>query len=369
MSKINNIFCAGTMRTGGSLVSNLLSTHKDLLILIDIVHFFRYLYEKYHPINSKANLYRISSELSLRLKLRDNIKISSQLFYNEMCKNKVSTYGQVYSSIFKVILSKVPEKKIIGEYANAEWKSIGKFLEFNKNNVAIHVIRDPRGMLSSWKKITFSKGHKYFNSIFNWIDSVDCYLEYQKKYNAKKYLMVKFEDIHNNPEKMTKKLCKFLNIKFNKEMINGKKWKHLLKNNFNFINETAYGKRKKVYGFAKERINNWKKHLEDWEINLINHLCKKRLKKLGYETSKVDKGLLRKGLIILKKDKFLNRELKYFLKNNKGNKKSLNDPTDPKNWESRIKPGTKFIKSPEYKIYKKELKEIKNSSKLIRGFH
>ena len=52
------------MRTGGSLVSNLLSTHKDLLILTDIVHFFRYLYNKYNPINRKANLIGLK-ELSL----------------------------------------------------------------------------------------------------------------------------------------------------------------------------------------------------------------------------------------------------------------------------------------------------------------
>ena len=129
------------------------------------------------------------------------------------------------------------------------------------------------------------------------------------------------------------------------------------------------GKKKKVYGFSKERINNWEKHLEDWEVNLINYLCGLRLKKLGYKSNKIDKDLLKKGIKILKTDKFLNRELRYFLKNNKGNKKSLNDPTDPKNWESRSKPGIKFIKSPEYKIYKRELSNIRSSSKLISGFY
>ena len=99
------------------------------------------MYNKYNPINRKANLYRLSAELSLRLRLRDDIKISELAFYNKLCEDKVSNYSQVYSSIFKIILSKLPEKKMIGEYANAEWKSIGKFLEFNKNNVAIHVIR------------------------------------------------------------------------------------------------------------------------------------------------------------------------------------------------------------------------------------
>ena len=39
---------------------------------------------------------------------------------------------------------------------------------------------------------------------------------------------------------------------------------------------------------------------------------------------------------------------------------SLNDPTNPKNWESKLKPGIKFINTNEFSVYKEELKKIKN---------
>ena len=366
MLKINNLYCTGTMRTGGSLVSNLLSTHKDLIIITDIIHFFRYIYKKYDPINQNHNLYRLSAELSLRLKLRDNLKIDKKIFYKKFINNNVRTYGGVYSSIFEVLLKKIPKKKFIGEYANGEWKSIADFLSFDKKNVAVHVIRDPRAMLSSWKKITFSKGHKYLNSIFNWIDYADSYAKYKKKFGNKRYLLIKFEDIHKNPEKISRKLCNFLNLSFDKNMIKDKRWKSLLKNKFNYINETAYGEKKKVYGFSKNRIYEWKKNLNTWEINLVNHLCKKRIKKLDYKTEKIDKKLLAQGIYYIKKDKFLNKQYEHFLKYDKGFKYSLNDPTDPKNWESRLKPGIKFIHSSEYKIYKKELLNIKKYSKKLK---
>ena len=45
------------MRTGGSLVCNLLSVHKDIIILTDIFHFFRHIYKKYEPITNKSNLF------------------------------------------------------------------------------------------------------------------------------------------------------------------------------------------------------------------------------------------------------------------------------------------------------------------------
>ena len=367
MSKINNLFCAGTMRTGGSLLSNLLSTHKEIIVMIDIVHFFRYIYKKYDPIQDESQLYKLCAELSLRLKIRDNISIKKELFINEIKKNKASNYSQVYKCIFNVFKNKINNKIIVGEYANAEWRSIDNFLNFHEDNYAIHVIRDPRAVLSSWKKITFSKGYKYFNSIFNWIDSADCYLKYTKKFNKNRYMLIKFEDIHKSPEKISKNLCKFLNLKFDKNMTQTKKWKKLLKHRFNFINESAYDNNSKVYGFSIERIEKWKDYLDDWEINLINYLCQKRMKILNYEFTKIDRKLLKKGLNILNNDPFLKKRYQEFVLNNQGNAMSLNDPTNPKNWESRTQAGVKFVKSKDYIIYKKELSKIKIESKKLKS--
>jgi hypothetical protein len=362
MSKIQNFFCAGTLRSGGSLLSNLLSTHKDVILIIDQIRFFRYIYKRYNPIKKNSQLYKLCGELSLRLKIRDNITIKKELFFKKIKKNKAMTYPEVYSSIYEVIKKRISKKKIIGEYESGHWRNIGNFLSFNKNNCSIHMVRDPRAMLSSWKKITFSKGYKYFNSIFNWIDSVNYYLKYRKKFSKKRYLLIKFEELHKEPEKNSRMLCKFLNISFDKNMIETKKWKKLLKNRYNFINITAYGKKKKVYGFSTGRINEWQKHLEDWEINLINYLCQKGLKKLNYKFKKIDKKLLKKGIKILNKDSFLKKRYIEFLKSKKGNDMSLNDPTNPKNWESKLKPGVKFINTPEFSIYKEELKKIKNEA-------
>ena len=69
------------MRAGGSLISNLLSVHKDIIILTDIFHFFRHIHKKYEPITNKSNLYKLSGELSTRLKYRANlIKVNTELY-------------------------------------------------------------------------------------------------------------------------------------------------------------------------------------------------------------------------------------------------------------------------------------------------
>ncbi len=361
MSKINNIFCTGTMRTGGSLVANLLSTNKDLIVLTDVVHFFRYIFNRYDPIQKNTNIFKVCRDLSLRLKYRDNIRINSEKIYQECLQNNVNSYGKIYAVIFNHLLKKIKNKKIIAEFANFEWKNIDNFLKFNKKNVAIHVIRDPRAVLASWKKITFSKGYKYLNCIFNWINSVTTYNKLKKKYPKNRYLLIHFEDIHNSPKKQTKILCSFLKIKFQNRMLITSKWNEYLKGEFNFVNQSAYGSKKKIYGFSKKRNYNWEKNLKDWELALVNFLCKKYLKNLRYtHKTGIDRKLLDKGFSILKKDKFLKKRFDDFKKNNQGNYMMLNDPTNPKNWESRIYPGKKFVKTKEYIFYRKEEKKLNN---------
>ena len=68
------------------------------------------------------------------------------------------------------------------------------------------------------------------------------------------------------------------------------------------------------YGFDKSRINQWKKHLDDWEIETVNYLCKKGLLFLKYEKNlKFNMKLVNFGLNKIKKNYFL-KNLEFFLK-------------------------------------------------------
>ena len=69
------------MRSGGSLHCNLLSTHKDVIILHDNLHFFRHIYNKYKPIKKISNLYKLSGELNIRLKYRTDLLIDKNKFF------------------------------------------------------------------------------------------------------------------------------------------------------------------------------------------------------------------------------------------------------------------------------------------------
>ena len=142
-------------------------------------------------------------------------------------------------------------------------------------------------------------------------------------------------------------------------MINEKKWPLLLKNKFVKVNYSSYSK-KKIYGFSLKRTKNWKIKIEKWEIALIQHLCKKYLKKFNYEIIPTTKNDLKKGLQKIREDKLLKKNYEVFIKTGEGANKFLKDPTKPENWgiTTRYSLKEKFTDTNDYKRYVKNLRVI-----------
>tara|TARA_B100000886_G_scaffold293082_1_gene219148 strand:- start:236 stop:1336 length:1101 start_codon:yes stop_codon:yes gene_type:complete len=349
------IFGTCLSRSGGSLASNMLTCHKSILITTDLFHFFRFVIGKYQPINKYSNQYKLIQEVCLRLKIRNKITINPKEILRDQ---KINSYKDILNIFSELLRKKIKGKKHIGEVANNEWRNIENFLKMSKEHKAFQIIRDPRAILASWKNLTYSKGYKYLNIIFQWIDAAN-YSEMNIKKFPRSFMIIKFEDIHNNPNKLAKKFCKFLGVNFDKNMVNEKNWPKLLNNKFVKVNVSSYSK-KKIYGFSLKRTQTWKKKIEKWEIALIQHLMNKYLKKFNYEIIPTTKLDLKKGLDKLKKDKLLYNNYKKFLKTGKGSNKFLKDPTKPENWgiTSRTNLKQKFTDTNDYRRYVKNLRVI-----------
>tara|TARA_B100000989_G_scaffold172513_1_gene129296 strand:+ start:1911 stop:2999 length:1089 start_codon:yes stop_codon:yes gene_type:complete len=350
------IFGSSTPRSGGSLVTNILSLHPDVIITKDFVHFFRYIYKKYSPL-TKKNLYKLVYEFCLRIKYRNKIIINPK----EILKNinlKNPSYKNIYISISKIIL-KNTNKKIYGENANSEWNNVSNFLNLDKNFLAYQVIRDPRAVLMSWKNLTYEPGYKYLIIIFYWLDAIQ-ELEKNKNYFKSRFTYVKFENIHSNPYKSISKLYKHFDLTFHSNFLNINNFKKQKKNKFIHINVSGYTN-KKVIGFSKKRLKSWKKEIHPWEVALTQRLLKKYMLKYNYEIIKTSKKDLKKGIEIVNEDKLLKNLYEKFLKKGIGTSKRLSDPSKPENWSAvdtskNIK--LKFIDTPDYKRYMNNLKKI-----------
>ena len=145
------IFGSSTPRSGGTLMTNIISLHPNVLITKDIIHYFRYMHKKYDLISKKKNYSKLFYEFCLRVKYRNQINLDPSVLIDKFRKLKNKNYNGILQSISEYFLNLNTNKKIIGENANSEWHNIKDFLLLDKNYKAFQVIRDPRAVLMSWK--------------------------------------------------------------------------------------------------------------------------------------------------------------------------------------------------------------------------
>lgn len=344
----------GTMRTGGSLLINLLSTHSKINIFNEMIHFFRFIYLRYDPLNKK-NLEHLLNEQKLRLKYRMDLSLDTDFLKKKISSKKLN-YKNIYSEFLNYFF-KYSGKKAGGEYAALQWREIPIFLKFFPNGKVIHVYRDPRAVLASWKKLSSIPNYAYLNCIFNWIDSTNHIIKFSKKLRNKNYFVVKYEDMMNKPQNSVKDLFKFLKLDLEKNILNTKKWKENLNQKIIRVPRSAH-EGNNIIGFSKSRINNWNKSLEDWEIYLVEKICKKNMKIFGYEKTfpnKIHSKLEKKAMNIIKKNKLLNQNYRNFISKNLGTNQYPSDPTSPLNWGSKDDDSKWFVETDEAKNYFQEL--------------
>lgn len=349
------IFITGTMRTGQSQIINILSSHSKILILNDRVHFFRFVHERYNPLNEE-NLDFLLNDQKLRLKYRFKIDINVDAIKEQILKIGL-TYKNIYLTMMEYFKN-IAMKKIWGEAAALQWREIPVFLDFFKNGKVIHVYRDPRGVYASWKKISSIPNNSHLNCIFNWIDSTNHIFDFEKRFGSDVYYASKYEDMNSDPKTNIKKLTNFVGVELEDILFEPDRWKDKFNPQLVAIPKSAHDG-KGIVGFSEKRSFNWKKNLEDWEICLIDYLCGSNMRRLGYkiiyENVKQNDPLLIKGLSEIKKNKFVHENYKRFIKNGEGINKYPTDPTDPRNWGQPSNPSAWFIESDLARDYYQEL--------------
>lgn len=358
MKPEKRIYLTGTMRTGASLLISLLSVHSNILIFSERIHFFRFVYKRYDPLDKK-NIERLLYHQKARLRYRFDLEMEVDPILTAIERRGYS-YDVIYDEMMLYFLERT-KKKIWGECSAMNWREIPIFLNYYPNAKAIHIYRDPRGTLASWKKLCRGENRSYLNAIFNWIDSVNHVERFLESMPPDRYYAVAFESIMRAPEAQVKRLCGFLDVPFEAELMQPEKWTDLLNAELVTIPHSAH-EGKKIVGYSTKRLENWKQVLESWELCLVDWLAGALMEKRGYPLfkSSYSPREIRTGIDALKSNPILLKNLITFLATGSGVNTYHNDPTDPKNWVVRGKPEEGFIDSPIAEKYFADLNAYEN---------
>jgi len=165
----------------------------------------------------------------------------------------------------------------------------------------IHIIRDGRGVASSFKRLPWGP-ITIEDSAAWWSTKVAIGLAAGRKYSENKLLTVRYEDILNDPETELHKICSFAGIEYSENMLIGNGFKTP---NYTQSQHNLVGK-----GIEKSKIESWRNLLTDREIEIFEYKVSEMLDYLGYEQIY---GVSAKAPTRMDRIRFRLSNLKYFM--------------------------------------------------------
>jgi hypothetical protein len=318
----NPIFITGLYRSGTTYLSRILDAHPQLDISYDSINYFRWCIKR----TTNPNDYRaIVDEVAKRIFDRYKRKIDSKQIVTSLeSLNCQIGHAEIYSEIMKNYFSYSGNRW--GEKTLMEWSNIPTFLSLYPSGRAIHIIRDPRDVLSSYKKMTIETGDKYLDSVFASMHSLDSAVKYINTLPKDKYYLIKYESLIANPLKEVEKLCDFVGVNFDSSMLDSENYKGNFGEKFTKDTHSSY-----IDGVNNKLMERWKDQLDGFEIEFIEGFLSIQMIEFGYELSN-DKNILNRFVDTIKNEPILLSRFNNYLSTNSGIEAYPSDPTLKDNW-------------------------------------
>jgi len=191
--------------------------------------------------------------------------------FDDFIKKDKWSFLELYDEIY----SKYAEyKKKEGYFVkeNFVFDYADKIADTYRDVYFIYLVRDPRDVFLSFKKIPGGPKTALYGGNY-WNDEQNKCLDILE--NSKfRTLQVRYEDLIEETEKLLRECCKFINIKYDPEILKGNDregkssspfWKNLSKQ------------------VIKTNKNKFMKELSIREIAIIESICKDNMQRFGYE--------------------------------------------------------------------------------------
>lgn len=314
------VFITGTYRSGSTYLSRILDAHPHIALIYDSVNYFRWYLKK----NSNPQEFvSIVHDIEQRLKSRYDIELRSAEIIQAISSENQISHKIIYTNVMKSLSR---NSKIWGEKTLLEWTNIPTFLSYFPCGKILHIIRDPREVMASYKYMTIEPGNRFLDSAYCSLSSLMYAHKYRNILDPEQYYIVKYEDLINNTSIITKDICKFLKIGFSESMLREENHRDMFGNVLT---------RKKHSSFPNVSLTkNWPSKLSEDEVSFVEYICRSEMQNFGYESS--DAQLISRKYIdsVIRSDELLSKRHKIFELTGQGAEEYPSDPTLKENWGS-----------------------------------
>jgi hypothetical protein len=323
------ILITGCYRTGSEFITQLINCHKKVSATFYTVNFMRFCFGLYDPIDKEENWTRLIKDSLEKLRIRYGREIECNDVI-ALLNDRDFSYANLYQALILV------QHNYLGmthwaEKTQLVWTKIPDFLHMFPQGKAIHIIRDPRSVLASFKNYTSSEYPRYMGAIFNCLSSMQYAKMYQHTFSSSQYKLVKYEDLAHDTENVMEDIFSFIGLDSVANIFERSSWKDAHKQPWKA--NTSFGDPAQFS--IDESITRWKKNLTLSEIFLCELINKPMMEYFGYgqlEPS-VNPGDFSDIFVSTLADKQIASFLSLWATKGSGVECFPSDPFDPATWD------------------------------------
>ncbi|MFH1053152.1 MAG: sulfotransferase [Candidatus Woesearchaeota archaeon] len=274
----NIILILGHGRSGTTLLNKVLCSHPNIFIIgneindLSFFHSNQHIYKKY----GRRKYYMMIKDMYNHPDLRKNKKGIDDKNLKRFIK--IHSLRDFFYEIFDLFRKK-NKKNLIGiKISNNFAKNVDMIKDLFKCAYCIHIIRDPRDVFISLRNTRFGTKSPFY-AAKSWKYAIDK-IRSLKTVN-RRYYEIRYEKLISQPEKELKKLCKFLNLEFSRNMLTFYKRTGKIPAHHKMLKQ----------GFTKDNCNKWKKELNKKELDLIYAAAGRKIYELGYSNKIIIKKI------------------------------------------------------------------------------
>lgn len=283
---MQSIFMVGEQRSGSNLLRLILNESPSIAAPHPphILQRFMPLLPVYGNLDNNNNFKKLIDDVCKLVELNpvpwDKVKLNRKEILSR-CKEKslVAVYGAVMDMYAEAHDANAWMCKSMQNIFWADDINV-----YFNNPKYIYLYRDPRDVTLSFTKAVIGEKHPYFIAK-QWNELQKACIAQMNWHGSETIFPLSYENLLENPEKIVKKLCQFLEIEFSKEMLN-----------FHTSREAERSaKSSSLWENLSQPIksNNSKKFMTELtteEIKIIESITGDVMDVLGYERAVIQKG-------------------------------------------------------------------------------
>jgi len=216
---IRPVFVSSLYRSSSTFLAGVISCHPEYTATSSSVKFLRFCLGRYDPIEKRDSYARLVRETHQRINTRWQMSFDIDAVLRD-----VERRGPSYATLYDAIMSEVLTANQAGgsqwiEKIAVMWSRIPEFLNMFPDAKVIHVLRDPRSVTASYKKMTNEPGYTYLDAAFNTVHAIDSIERYQAEFGIDRVMLIRSEDVAADPRAAVDRICGFLGIEYSPRML------------------------------------------------------------------------------------------------------------------------------------------------------